>query len=107
MGAIFSEAFFLTKKGEANDAFDLRKFELNLPVGTEVLIEVESFGLNYADVMARKGLYREAPAFPCIVGYEVVGKIAHVGPDADQSKLGNLEMEKLRYESYYFPMCLA
>ncbi|MEJ6776400.1 MAG: zinc-binding dehydrogenase [Crocinitomicaceae bacterium] len=100
MGAIFSEAFFLTKKGEANDAFDLRKFELNLPVGTEVLIEVESFGLNYADVMARKGLYREAPAFPCIVGYEVVGKIAHVGPDADQSKLGKRVVAFCRFGGY-------
>lgn len=100
MGVISSEAFFLTKTGEANEAFDLRKFELKLPVGSEVLIEVETFGLNYADVMARKGLYREAPPFPCVVGYEVVGKITHVGPDADQSKLGKRVVAFCRFGGY-------
>lgn len=100
MGVISSEAFFLTKTGTAVEAFELRSFEINTPVGTEVLVEVEAFGLNYADVMARKGLYREAPPFPCVVGYEVVGKITHVGPDADQSKLGKRVVAFCRFGGY-------
>src|SRR5690606_36991561 len=49
----------------------------------EVLIDVEAFGLNYADVMARNGLYREAPPLPFVPGYEVVGRIR----EADNSTL--------------------
>ena len=100
MGVLSSEAFFLTKTGTATEAFELRNFEINTPVGTEVLVEVEAFGLNYADVMARKGLYREAPPFPCVVGYEVVGIITHVGPDADQSKLGKRVVAFCRFGGY-------
>ena len=48
-----SEAFFLVKKGPADQAFERRDFEILEPKNDEVLIEVESFGLNYADVMAR------------------------------------------------------
>ena len=51
MGTIKSEAYFLTKKGNANEAFDLRPLEIKTPQNNEVLIEVEAFGLNYADVM--------------------------------------------------------
>ena len=64
MSKINSEAFFLCKTGTPEEAFELKPFEIDQPDNQEVLIEVEAFGLNYADVMARRGLYREAPPFP-------------------------------------------
>ena len=70
-----SEALFLIKKGAAEQAFERRTFELPKLEPNELLVESEAFGLNYADVMARNGLYREAPPMPCVVGYEVVGKV--------------------------------
>lgn len=100
MNKIDSQAFFLHKKGTAEEAFELRDFQINAPVNQEVLIEVESFGLNYADVMARRGLYKEAPAFPCVVGYEVVGKIIQLGTEADQSLLGKRVMAFCRFGGY-------
>ena len=100
MSKIDSQAFFLHKKGTSEEAFDLREFQINAPVKQEVLIEVESFGLNYADVMARRGLYKEAPAFPCVVGYEVVGKIIQLGTEADQSLLGKRVMAFCRFGGY-------
>lgn len=45
----------------------------------EVLIEVKAFGLNFADVQARKGQYAEAPPIPYVPGYEVAGVISEVG----------------------------
>jgi NADPH:quinone reductase-like Zn-dependent oxidoreductase len=36
-----------------------------------VRIRVEASGINFADVMARQGLYPDAPKIPCVVGYEV------------------------------------
>ena len=95
-----SEAFFLTKKGPANEAFDLRKFDIPEPTGNKVLVEAEAFGLNYADVMARRGLYREAPPFPCVVGYEVVGKVIACGPDANKENLNKRVVAFCRFGGY-------
>jgi NADPH:quinone reductase-like Zn-dependent oxidoreductase len=47
-----------------------------------VRIEVAAAGINFADVMARIGLYPEAPKPPCVVGYEVAGTILELGEGA-------------------------
>ena len=36
-------------------------------------------GVNFADVMARMGLYPDAPKTPCVVGYEVAGTVLELG----------------------------
>ncbi|MDP6908298.1 MAG: zinc-binding dehydrogenase, partial [Flavobacteriales bacterium] len=62
------------------EAFELR--EENIPKQKDgfVRVEVEVFGINFADIMARKGLYQDAPPTPCVVGYEVVGRTMDNGP---------------------------
>ena len=100
MSKINSEAFFLCKTGTPEEAFELRPFEIDQPDNQEVLIEVEAFGLNYADVMARRGLYREAPPFPCVVGYEAVGKIIQCGPDMDANLIGKRVIAFCRFGGY-------
>jgi NADPH:quinone reductase-like Zn-dependent oxidoreductase len=45
----------------------------------EVRIAVAAAGINFADVMARMGLYQDAPKTPCVVGYEVAGTILELG----------------------------
>jgi NADPH:quinone reductase-like Zn-dependent oxidoreductase len=45
----------------------------------QVRIDVAASGINFADVMARMGLYQDAPKTPCIVGYEVAGTILELG----------------------------
>jgi NADPH:quinone reductase-like Zn-dependent oxidoreductase len=53
------------------------------PLGPgQVRIEVAAAGINFADVMARMGLYPDAPKTPCVVGYEVAGTILEVGEGA-------------------------
>lgn len=58
------------------------------PGANEVRIAVHAAGLNFADIMARQGLYPDAPAFPCTVGYEVSGVVDQVGADVDDQWLG-------------------
>jgi NADPH:quinone reductase-like Zn-dependent oxidoreductase len=41
----------------------------------QVRIKVHAAGVNFADTMARVGLYPDAPKPPCVVGYEVAGEI--------------------------------
>jgi len=40
---------------------------------------VKAAGINFADLMARVGLYPDAPKIPCVVGYEVSGVVDRVG----------------------------
>ena len=50
------------------------------PVGPgEVRIAVRAAGINFADLMARSGVYPDAPPPPCVVGYEVAGEVESVG----------------------------
>jgi NADPH:quinone reductase-like Zn-dependent oxidoreductase len=49
------------------------------PSNGQVLIDVRAAGINFADTMARVGLYPDAPKPPSVVGYEVAGTRADTG----------------------------
>lgn len=95
-----TEAFHLIKKGIAETAFELRSLSLPELKDDQVLIDVEAFGLNYADVMARLGLYREAPPMPCVIGYEVVGRISEVGEKGNKELIGKRVVGFCRFGGY-------
>ena len=95
-----TEAFVLTKKGTAEEAFELRTVILPQVGPKQVMIKVEAFGLNYADVMSRRGLYREAPPMPCVIGYEVVGIIEAVGQELDAELIGKRVVAFCRFGGY-------
>ena len=60
------------------------------PVGPgEVRIAVRAAGINFADVMARAGLYPDAPDPPCVVGYEVGGEVESVGDGVTDREPGD------------------
>lgn len=50
----------------------------------QVVIRVKAAGLNFADILARQGLYPDGPKKPCVMGYEVAGVIEAIGEDVDQ-----------------------
>ena len=77
------KAWTIVKYGKPEAAFQLLDHEKPVRKQGEVLIEVEAFGLNYADIMARNGLYREAPKPPFVPGYEVVGKVVECDEKSD------------------------
>jgi NADPH2:quinone reductase len=107
MSQLNSQVFFLKSYGSADSAFELRNISINEPKSNELLIEVESFGLNYADVMARNKLYREAPPLPCVIGYEVVGKVIACGSDTDAALLGKRVVSFTRFGGYAKHVCVS
>ncbi len=74
-------AWVLQQHGNSAKAFALQDVERPKPGPGQVLVRVQASGLNFADVMARKGLYPDCPPLPAIVGYDVVGMVEAHGPD--------------------------
>lgn len=95
-----TEVFQLIKNGSAEQAFQFTKIDLAHPSDNEVQIEVSHFGLNYADVMARLGLYKECPPLPTVLGYEVVGTVVKVGNDRNQQLLNKKVVAFTRFGGY-------
>src|SRR4051794_24347725 len=71
------------------------------PVGPgEVRIEVKAAGINFADTMARTGLYPDAPKLPSVVGYEVAGEVESVGEGVSDYKAGDRVLAGTRFGGY-------
>ena len=93
-------AAYLIKYGNAEKAFEIREADKPQPNPNQVLIKVEAFGLNFADVMARLGLYKAAPSLPAILGYDVVGKIEAIGAQVNHVKLGDRVIALTKFGGY-------
>ena len=98
-------AAFLVKNGAAHEAFEWRPIAIPEPKENEVLIQVTSFGLNFADVLARNGLYREAPPLPAIIGYDATGKVIAIGKNVDSKWLHKRVAALTRFGAYATHVC--
>jgi NADPH:quinone reductase-like Zn-dependent oxidoreductase len=65
-----------------------------------VRIEVAAAGVNFADTMARTGLYPDAPKPPMVVGYEVAGTVREVAPDVSDVAVGDRVMAGTKFGGY-------
>ena len=66
----------------------------------EVRIRVRAAGINFADIMARMGLYPDAPPLPCVVGYEVAGIVDAVGSGVTAVAKGDRVLGMTRFGGY-------
>jgi NADPH:quinone reductase-like Zn-dependent oxidoreductase len=68
------------------------------PVGAgEIRIAVRAAGINFADTLARVGLYPDAPKTPCVLGYEVAGEVETVGDGVGDWKPGDRVVAGTRF----------
>jgi NADPH:quinone reductase-like Zn-dependent oxidoreductase len=63
----------------------------------EVVVKVRAAGLNFADILARQGLYPDGPAKPCVMGYEVAGVVESVGENVDRGFVGKPVIAMTRF----------
>lgn len=76
------------------------------PAPGEVRVRVRAAGLNFADVMARQGLYPDAPPFPACLGYEFAGEVDALGAGVEAHWLGRRVFGLSRFSAQAEQVCV-
>src|SRR4249919_1745342 len=84
----------------APDVLIPREAPTRAPAAGEVRVAVRAAGVNFADILARVGLYPDAPKPPCVVGYEVTGYIDAVGPGVSSRRVGDRILALTHFGGY-------
>jgi NADPH2:quinone reductase len=78
------KAVRVTEFGDT-DGMDVAEVAAPEPGEGEVLIEVQAAGINFADIMQRRGHYHGGPEPPYVAGMEVAGVVEAVGDGVGRS----------------------
>jgi NADPH:quinone reductase-like Zn-dependent oxidoreductase len=70
------------------------------PAGDEVTVDVAAVGINFAEVLARIGLYPSAPKPPAVLGFDIAGTVRAVGDDVRTLSVGDRVFGMTRYGGY-------
>jgi len=90
----------------APEVLELREAPDPMPGPGQVRIRVQASGINFADIMARLGLYQDAPKLPAVVGYEVAGDIDAVGSGVERAP-GEKVLALTRFGGYSDVVCVS
>ena len=81
-------AITITKHG-GPEVLQIRESPDPSPAQGELRVRIKACGLNFAELMARQGLYPEAPKPPCVVGYEASGEVDALGEGVQGFEVGD------------------
>jgi NADPH:quinone reductase-like Zn-dependent oxidoreductase len=70
------------------------------PAENEVLVQLEYIGINYAEILSRKGLYGWKPKNSYIPGMEASGTITEVGNNVTSDRIGQAVMIGTQHGCY-------
>ncbi len=90
---------WITKRG-GPEVLAVREAPDPEPKAGEVRVRVAAAGINFADLMARMGLYPDAPPLPAVVGYEAAGTVDKVGDGVTDVKVGARALVLTRFGGY-------
>ncbi len=82
------------------DVLEIRELPDPIPQAGEVRIRVRASGVNFADILARLGLYADAPKPPMVVGYEVAGHVDGLGSSVTGFSSGDRVVALTRFGGY-------
>ncbi len=93
------KAIVLTKTG-GPDVLRVSEVSEPVPGPGEVRVRIHYAGINYAEILSRKGLYGWAPKRPYTLGMEASGVIEELGDGVDASRLGQEVMVGTKTGAY-------
>jgi NADPH:quinone reductase-like Zn-dependent oxidoreductase len=99
------KAVWIPKFGKP-EVLEVRENDDPTPGPGEVRIRVRASGINFAEIMARQGLYQDAPPPPMVVGYEVSGVIDAVGNGVTDRVEGQRVLAMTRFGGYADTVCI-
>jgi NADPH:quinone reductase-like Zn-dependent oxidoreductase len=79
---------WIPKIGEP-EVLEVREAPDPEPKAGQVRVRVKASGINFADILARMGLYPDSPKLPAVVGYEVAGVVDGVGDGVERFRDGD------------------
>ena len=89
----------IPRHGDAS-VFEIRETADPVPGPGEIRVRVRAAGINFADILARIGLYPDAPKPPVVVGYEVAGVVDAVGDGVTSAHEGDRVVALTRFGGY-------
>ncbi len=100
------QAITITRHG-GPEVLQVREAPDPEPASGQVRIKVHAAGLNFAEVMARQGLYPDAPKPPCVVGYEGSGIVDKVGSGVTDPKEGTRVLFLSKFGAHASSVCVT
>lgn len=77
-----------------------------VPGPEEVVVRIRAIGINFAEILSRKGLYGWAPKRPYIPGMEAAGEIESVGAGVAPSRIGEQVILIAQFGCYAERVCV-
>src|SRR3984885_6368835 len=93
------KALVLTAHG-APEVLKIREHPEPLVSRGQIRVAVRASGVNFADIMARQGLYPDAPKPPAILGYEIAGTVESVGEGVTSWRVGDRVIAGTRFRGF-------
>ncbi len=93
-------AIVITKHGDPSVLQVQQRPDPPPPGPGQLRVAVRAAGVNFADHLARVGMYPDAPKLPAVVGYEVAGTVEAVGDGVDAGRVGERVLAGTRFGGY-------
>jgi NADPH:quinone reductase-like Zn-dependent oxidoreductase len=98
-------AVLLTRHG-GPEALRITEVPTPTPRANEVRVRIRYIGINFAEVLSRRGLYGWAPRLPYILGMEAFGTIDAIGDAVTTHRVGDEVIVGTQYGTYAEWICV-
>jgi NADPH:quinone reductase-like Zn-dependent oxidoreductase len=98
-------AFLLARHG-GPEVLRITDVPTPMPAKGEVRVRIEVIGINFAEILSRRGLYGWAPRLPYILGMEAFGAIDAVGDGVTTHSVGDPVVVGTQYGTYAEFLCI-
>ena len=71
-----------------DEPLSMQELDMPAPAAGQVLVEIDTCGLNFGDLLIIKGTYQEKPPLPFTLGMELAGTVVEAGAGVTHLKKG-------------------